>query len=637
MRSATDLVTERTLIPELLTAFPQTRAVLDRYGLKGCGGPEGPVGSLGFFARAHDVPLEHLLAEVRHASSQPLVRIGDAAPARSLADAIYRPFFLAGIATVLTLGAVWGAYLLLRIGLSSDFHAVGLHEVNAHGHAQIFGWVGLFVMGFAYQAFPRFKHSTLKHPRLAMATLVMLLVGLVARSIAQPLAAESPWLWWVAAGSSVLEVAAIGTFAWLIATMLLRSGQGLAHYDYYILAALGWFVVQAIYEGVYLTATLSASGAALSEMVATWQPSLRDLQIHGFALLMVLGVSQRAFHHFYGLPKPSARLSLALLPVLNAAVIGEAIGLALMRQFGHGWAMLWYASAVVLAVATATLVANWRIYSSAPDGDRSLKFLRVAYVWLFVSLAMLVALPAYQQAVAWLAPTSEAAQIGFSHAYYGAARHAITVGFVSLMIVGVSSKVVPTLNGVDARRLSPLWAPFILINAGCLVRVAGQTACDFTAFAYPVAGVSGLLEVTGLALWGGHLCLIMAGRARECAAAPADADQPISDRAIRPTDTVAAVLESEPRLLDQFLAAGFTQLSSPYARQSIARVVTLRQACQRTGKDEGIFVASLNAARHRVRSFALPIAELPAASSAPGNSIQSNSSGTQQTSCCHAD
>src|SRR5437764_13556892 len=99
-----------------------------------------------------------------------------------LADAIYRPFFKAGIAVVLTLGAVWGAYLLLRIGLMGHFAAAGLHEVNAHGHAQIFGWVGLFVMGFAYQAFPSFKQSTLAFPRLARASLGVTPVGIVGRS-----------------------------------------------------------------------------------------------------------------------------------------------------------------------------------------------------------------------------------------------------------------------------------------------------------------------------------------------------------------------------------------------------------------------------------------------------------------------
>ena len=103
------------------------------------------------------------------------------------------------------------------------------------------------------------------------------------------------------------------------------------------------------------------------------------------------------------------------------------------------------------------------------ERDRSVKFLRAAYGWLFVSLLLLLAYPAYAKAM----------EMGFSHAYLGAARHAVTVGFVSLMIVGVASKVVPTLNGVPASALPPLWLPFLLINTGCAVRVLFQILTDF--------------------------------------------------------------------------------------------------------------------------------------------------------------
>jgi hypothetical protein len=135
------------------------------------------------------------------------------------------------------------------------------------------------------------------------------------------------------------------------------------------------------------------------------------------------------------------------------------------------------------------------------------------------------------------------------------------------MIVGVAAKVVPTLNGIDGRTLAALWGPFVLINAGCLLRVVGQTLTDFTPAAFPVAGVSGILEVTGLALWVGHLALIMAGRIRPRQRAAASRP-PLAEREIELTDTVAAVLEAEPALLDTFLAAGFTQLASSYARQA---------------------------------------------------------------------
>jgi hypothetical protein len=591
-------IDEEMMIPDLLRAVPQVRPVLDQYGLHGCGGPEGPAETVAYFARAHEVPLEPLLAELRSAVAAParpsLTILGQSKA--DAADAIYRPFFKSGIAVVLTLGAAWGAYLLLQIAFTGGFAAAGVHEVNAHGHAQIFGWVGLFVMGFAYQAFPRFKHTRLAWPRVALATLWMMLAGLVVRSLAQPLAVSVNWLWWPAVAASVLEVVAAVLFAAIVVTTWRRSGKPAAFYDAYILSAIGWFVVQAVYESVYLAVTLSATGDELIGLVATWQGPLRDVQIHGFALLMILGVSQRIFHHFYGLPEPSPRLSQPCLDLLNLAVAAEVAGGLLMETAGREWATLKYLGALLIAGTVVTLVINWRIFAKAEDRDRSLKFLRAAYIWLLASLAMLVLLPVYQlELVANFAPQSHAAQIGFSHAYYGATRHAITVGFVSLMIVGVAAKVVPTLNGVRSDRLSSLWGPFVLINLGCSLRVAGQIGTDFTRSAFPVAGVSGLLEVTGLALWGVHLWLVMSGRPRlkNTPLLEAESVAP-ADGSIDAGQTVAAVLDRHPDLLDEFIAHGFTMLTDPALRNSIARVVTIERACRRMGVDTHRFLEDLN-------------------------------------------
>jgi hypothetical protein len=590
--TATAWVDERVKIPDLLRAAPQVRPVLDRYGLRGCGGPLGPAESLGTFARAHDVPVERLVREVRAS----LAAEAPAAPSDVRPDdVIYRPFFKSAIAIVLTLGATWGAYLLLRIGLGGSFTAVGIHEVNAHGHAQIFGWVGLFVMGFAYQAFPRFKHASLAWPRLAQASLGLLVGGLVVRSVLEPLAVLLPWLLLPAVTASVLEVAAIGLFVAVILQTWRRAGKPLAVYDCYVLAALAWFVFQAVYETVYLAATLAATGPDLIRLVATWQAPLRDLQVHGFALLMILGVSQRLFPHFYGLPEGSQRTSWFALFALNAAVAGEAAGLVLMRTSGHAWAVLWYASVLLLAGTTTVLVLGWRLLSPPKESDRSLKFLRAAYVWLFVSLGMLVLLPAYQYALLpLLAPDSPAAHLGFSHAYYGAIRHAITVGFVSLMIVGVAAKVVPTLNGRDVRMLTPLWLPFLLINGGCALRVAGQTLTDFTALAFPCTAVSGLLEVSGLAVWGVHLWRIMTPAAAPAvsAVAPLQAGAPVEG-----THLVGDVLTTYPGLLPTFVSFGFHALTNPVTRATVARCVTVERAGRLLDVDRERFLGALNAER----------------------------------------
>src|SRR5262245_64194138 len=101
MTASTEWVDESVRIPDLLRLAPDVRPILDHYGLRGCGGERGPAESLGFFARAHDVPVERLLREVRERLARrpgPAASPGGAEGSARLADAIYRPFFKAGIA-----------------------------------------------------------------------------------------------------------------------------------------------------------------------------------------------------------------------------------------------------------------------------------------------------------------------------------------------------------------------------------------------------------------------------------------------------------------------------------------------------------------------------------------------------------
>jgi uncharacterized protein involved in response to NO len=105
--------------------------------------------------------------------------------------------------------------------------------------------------------------------------------------------------------------------------------------------------------------------------------------------------------------------------------------------------------------------------------------------------------------------------IPFSHAFYGAIRHAITVGFISMMIMGFAAKVVPTLNGVDPAKLPKLWGPFVLINTGCFLRCFLQTMTDVHPAFFKFVGISGVLEVSALAWWGVGLIGIMRRGKRE--------------------------------------------------------------------------------------------------------------------------
>ena len=237
---------------------------------------------------------------------------------------------------------------------------------------------------------------------------------------------------------------------------------------------------------------------ALLAQVATFQAPLRDLQIHGLALCMILGVSQRFLPPFLGLPDTSARRGWLALAAIGAGLVLEStLFIALRRTGDHRWGAGLFLGWVLLAVGSALVVLPWRLWRRPGRNTRSAAFIRLAYLWLGISLAMLMLLPVYQ-AISGLP---------FSHAYYGAIRHAVTVGFVSQMIVGVSTLVVPL-----SPRSATLRPTLIFLNLGCFLRVSLQVSSDWTPHAFQLIGVSGLCELTGLLLWAGVLWRGLLGR-----------------------------------------------------------------------------------------------------------------------------
>jgi hypothetical protein len=190
----------------------------------------------------------------------------------------------------------------------------------------------------------------------------------------------------------------------------------------------------------------------------------------------------------------------------------------------------------------------------------------------------------------WLSSSGqEAVDMSFSHAYYGAIRHAITVGFISLTILGMAAKVVPTLKGVDLRNLSGLWLPFVLVNVGCAMRVGFQVMTDLWGQAYPIAGVSGILEVTGIAIWGVHLWRIM-NRSEEVLAMRS------SNAPITQDEMIASIVDRYPETLPILLDKGFTPLENPMLRKTLARTVSLRAAARIKDLDPDDLVEELNEA-----------------------------------------
>jgi len=344
-----------TMLPDLFAAYPQTRAVFDRYGLRGCGGTRGPVESLRFFARTHAVNETQLLQQVRQAAA------GDApvAPlaADPVADTIYRRFFLGGIAAILTVGAVWGAWLLWKIGILGSFTAVSIHEVNAHGHAQIFGWVILFIMGFAYQALPRMWHTTLPAPRLAAGVFAAMFLGVAVRTTGMAMAHSGMWATTAAMTGAAVQILAIVVFCAQVFVAFRRSGKRVQPYIAIIGAGLAWMLIQALFGTWHTWNTMTApTREQMLHYVATYQAVLRDLQIHGLALFMILGVSLHMLPALFNVPHTPARRAWLGWAVLMLAVIGESV-LFLVYRFTES--TMW----------AATLMLPWLMLARGACGN----------------------------------------------------------------------------------------------------------------------------------------------------------------------------------------------------------------------------------------------------------------------------
>lgn len=566
-------------LPEILRAYPQVRAVFDRYGLKGCGGKHGPAESVEFFARSHGVDEARLLRELTEAAQEPA---SSAAPVKaSLADTIYKPFFIAGMAVFLLAGLVTGTLMLFWMSGDASFFAPGVRRINGHANAMVYGFAGMFILGFGYQALPRFRHAQLWKPGLALLSFFLLLGGVALRfggeffgqqGIFEPALASGAFAAGIA--GTLMQLGAFGLFA-LILWKTLRVDGKFRVYERFVMASAFWFMLSVVFSLVlYVQINSAADFGAMVATVAVYQEPLRIVQMYGAIGLVILGVMLRFLPAVFGFRDPGEKLFRRIFWVINGGILLAAIAFplsiagkrAMMDPALVSAARGIYAfGALLIAGGYIWLIASFAPWRRARLRDRSIKFIRVAQAWLVIALLMMVLEPLY---IALMGT--------FGHGYHAGMRHAFTIGFVTMMIVAVSIKVVPNLNGVDPSRLRPLWAVFALLNISLAWRVIGEVAGDFDPALLAGLHFSGMLAGVALLLWAGHLLRVMYF-------APTTRAEKITD--ITPDSRVASVVETWPQTMEVFQRHGFTLLSNPVARRTIARAVSLEHVCKMQGKD----------------------------------------------------
>jgi len=582
-----DPITATTTVREVMTRYPQAEAIFNRHGLTGCGGPRGPIEPIGFFATVHHVDPEVLLRELNEAARNRGVEAEPAAATTAIEQPdIYRIFVKTALVIVITVGCSLGAINLAAMALAGVTGSYWEAITQAHGHAQVFGWVGLFIMGVAYHVLPRLKSTELQGRTAAMASYWLMLSGIVLRMAAQPFA-ESPSLAGIVVLSALVELVAASLFAYVVIGTLASNPASADFWDKYVIASTLWFWVSA-------TATLAISLYTSQRGLAVIPNALDAPYLHvalmGFVTMMIFGITLRTIPVFMGLRAPDVRTFDVLFWTLNLSVLlkGGSGWLAAfspngtLAAAGFAGSVLEYASVVAFVLFLGILGKPERDLSAEGAGQGYEKFVRASYLWLLVAATMTAAYALYQVATGLPVP----------HSLVGAYRHALTVGFISMIIIGMAARIIPVFTGVRLYSELMLLGTFVLLNLGNGLRVITQPLADLVGgAAFAFMGVSGFIEVTGLALFVYNLWRTIDAPVEEEIPMPTSGTGP----SIVSTMVVADVLRRYPPSLDILVKHGFTQLLSPMGRRTLARAVTLEEAARIKGVDLELLLGDLNA------------------------------------------
>ncbi len=548
-------------VRQVAADYPGCREVLRRHGE-----PEdrptkfGHLEPLDHFARRQGIDLEQLLGELAQAAGVGVDRES------VRAQLVHRPFIVSALAITLSLGAGWGAWLLFEIGWHGRFEAATASHIVAHGAAQLWGFIALFVVGIALRFLP--MSSGQPRPRLAFAHLLLatFLVGVVGGFVWALLPRQASWLGPLSGAALVL--AAVLFLAFLF-------GQVRRHrrttWGRLIAAAGTWMFVWAVVT-LTLRSSRSAQGpGAYSEWM---RQLLMDLAIFGFAMNAIYGFGQRLLSGIVGSGTPRAGAIEATFWLHNSGVallsLGHARETAVAASLGVA---LLAAGAFSYAVGMRGFV---RVRRSSPRPEVGTPMLRryvqLAFFWLLVGMTMLLFADLYWNVRSLIVP----------HAYLGAVRHALTVGFMTTLILGVGQRLLPILGHTLLPWPQLVFPTFAFIAIGNSLRVLTELATPYSEIAFAIMPFSAVLELFALALFS-------ANALRTLWPAP---DPLLQTRRVTPATSVAVLLAECPWLEDHLFAWGFAYIGRV---RSVPRELTLGTLCTSEGKNPEETIGRINA------------------------------------------
>ncbi len=584
-------ITGEMMIREVTTQYPGIEAVLALHGLEGCGGPKGPLEPIAFFAKVHRVDVDMLLKDLNDFVEGKVTKPISAevkARAAPLSN-LYKLFMYSGLLVLVTAGAGLGALNLADMAFKGSFVTLWPSLTQVHAHSQILGWVGLFIMGVAYTVVPRLKGTVLWREDLAVASFWLVISGLVIRMFAQPLDASIVSAIALVL-SGALELAGVALFLRIILKTMSTGTMAQEFFENYLKAGLVWMLLGVIGNFILVTLLPIKGTAVIPESyLAPYVTS----QLLGFITMMVLGIGWRTHPEFLGLKSPDARYQPLLFWVLNIAIALLVAG-EVVQAFVPGMAVQ-VINLIAGTVIGLTLLAQFALINpfrkpimdlKALGVDRSYeKYIKTAYLWLIAGALLLIGISLYQGITGHAVP----------YYWLTAFRHVMAVGFVTTMIMGQASKIVPVFAGAWLYSPLMLMPIYILLTFGNLLRVVSQIEAGMRGGpSYIVMGISGFLLWIATILFSFNLWQSMEGKGK----APVRRIAVTGHGPVTAEMIVADVIDKYPETLDVFLKHGFTPLSNPVARRTMAKMITIEKATQIHPMDVNVLLEALNTAVH---------------------------------------
>ncbi|HKW97660.1 MAG TPA: NnrS family protein [Bryobacteraceae bacterium] len=394
--------------------------------------------------------------------------LADPLPERCVAR-LLAAFIGAGLIFLVLPGTLLGVWNLVNISSQRQSDAISAAWIQAHGHAQLFGWVATFMIGISLYAIPKFRGGYIRSLAAGWTMFALWTAAVALRWFSGVFA----WRWheiWPASAAVELIVSVL-----LLWQATARGPSRRSHELWEILTFAG---LGGLAATLVLQLTVVSRAPAAPAIPAEPDQLFLTTALWIFCFPVVWGFSARLLPAFLGLKRSASGSGYTGLALLGAG--------ALLFAAGRG---KWAAAATLSAVAAAC----WSLRIFHP-GERAPKvigvdplypsFVRGAWIWLVLSSLLVFGAP--------------------SPGWLGASRHAFTVGFLAGMIFAIGPRILPAfLNSRELWSVSLMRWSLVLLTTGCALRVASEPLAysGIVPWAWSVLPVSASIELSAVVLF----------------------------------------------------------------------------------------------------------------------------------------